>query len=256
MSDTTFVDGSKELLEKFEGVDGMMTITAAAAFISVFEELRRRGINGHWLETGVYKGKSAALLCGSANTDEDVVLIDVGYHDTWGHLSELHNSIVSIISESEKVEQTFPSINKYFGKTMVMHSDGSHFYDNVYSDMTLAHKLLTEDGLLILDDFGNPHYPQVQAAAYTYLAAFPGHFSFFMTGENKAFLCRPNRHKDFINYVLAYFPDQMETIGHPVLISKTDYNPNFDVLSFRHQQPNDEGTYYGLNLYAHLYQPR
>jgi hypothetical protein len=256
MTDIVIADESKELLGKFTDVDGMMTITAAAAFISVFGELRRRGIKGHWLETGVYLGKSAALLCGSARANEDVVLIDVGYHDTWGHLGELHDSIVSIVSESEKVEQTFPSITKYFGKTMVMHSDGSHFYDNVYSDITLAHKLLTEDGLLILDDFGNPHYPQVQAAAYTYLAALPEHFSFFMTGENKAFLCRPSRHKDFINYVLSDFPAAMDAIGHPVLISKTDYNPNFDVLSFRHRQPNDEGTYYGMNLYAHLYQPR
>jgi hypothetical protein len=139
---------------------------------------------------------------------------------------------------------------------MVLHSDGSHFYDNVYSDLILANKLLTEDGIIILDDFGNPHYPQVQAAAYAYLAAFPEHFAFFITGENKAFLCRPSRHKNFLNYALAKFPKDMETSGHPVLVSKTDCNPKFDVLSFRHLQPNDEGTYYGMNLYAHLYHPR
>lgn len=256
MADTASVENLKQLIVKFESVEGMMTINAAAAFLVVFQEMRRRGFNGHWFETGVYKGKSAALLCGSAVSDEDVVLIDVGYHDTWDHLNSLHSSIVSIVSESEKVEQTFPAVNKYYGETMVFHSDGSHFYDNVYSDMTLAHKLLTDDGILILDDFGNPHYPQVQAAAYAYLAAFPQHFSFFMTGENKALLCRPSRHKDFMNYALANFPSDMEAIGHPVLVSKTDYNPKYDVVSFRHKQPNDEGTYYGMNLYAHLYQPR
>lgn len=62
--------------------------------------------------------------------------------------------------------------------------------------------------------------------------------------------------KNFLNYALAKFPKDMETSGHPVLVSKTDCNPKFDVLSFRHLQPNDEGTYYGMNLYAHPYHPR
>jgi hypothetical protein len=225
MVDTAFGDKSRSLLEYFESVDGMMTVNAAAGFLAVFQEMRRCGSRGHWFETGVYKGKSATLLCGSAADDEDVVLIDVGYHDTWDHLNALHGSIISTVSESETVEYAFPSIKKYYGKTMVLHSDGSHFYDNVYSDLILANKLLTEDGIIILDDFGNPHYPQVQAAAYAYLAAFPEHFAFFITGENKAFLCRPSRHKNFLNYALAKFPKDMETSGHPVLVSKTDCNP-------------------------------
>jgi hypothetical protein len=116
MVDMAFGDKSRSLLEYFESVDGMMTVNAAAGFLAVFQEMRRCGSRGHWFETGVYKGKSATLLCGSAADDEDVVLIDVGYHDTWDHLNALHGSIISIVSESETVEYAFPSIKNTMEK--------------------------------------------------------------------------------------------------------------------------------------------
>lgn len=256
MTEAAIKDQSKNLISSFEQVDGMMSITAAAAFLAVFKQLRQLGITGHWFETGVYKGKSATLLCGSASKDEDVVLIDIDHHKSWGHLNALHDSIVSVETESEKIEQNFQLLPKYFNKTMVLHSDGSHFYDNVYSDIVLANKLLSEDGVLILDDFWNAHYPQVQAAAYSYLAAFPEHFSFFLTGENKAFLCRPSRHKNLINYCLTYFAGDMAELGSPVVVSKTDINPKFDVLSFMHKRHSDEESFFGMNIYSHFYQPR
>jgi hypothetical protein len=256
MTEMADVENAKVLIKKFEVVEGMMTTTAAAAFIAVFQELRRRGVSGHWFETGVFKGKSATVLCGSAKKDEEVVLIDVGYHETWNHLNELHRSIRPVVSESEKLEQTFPEITNYFAKTMVFHSDGSHFFSNVYSDMALANKLLKEDGILILDDFWNQHYPQVQAAAYTYLAKFPDHFAFFLIGANKALLCRPSRHGASITYVLKSFIDDMKALDNPVVISKTDAHPNFDILAFEQKRSVDEGSYFGMNIYSHFYQTR
>jgi len=256
MAQVKNIEDSAVLIGKFEEVEGMMTNTAAASFMAIFLELRRRGITGHWVETGVYKGKSATLLCGSAADDEDVLLIDVGYHDTWDHLNLLHRSIIPIVSESERVEQSFPSLTNYFGKVMVFHSDGSHFFDNVYSDMALANKLLAEDGILILDDFWNQYYPQVQAAAYHYLASFPGQFSLFLTGANKAMLCRPSCHPAFINFVLTNFIAEMDKLQHPVVVAKTDIHPLFDALAFKQKLPDEEGSFFGLNIYSHFYQPR
>ncbi len=256
MTEAAIREPLKKLISSFEKAEGMMSVTAAAAFLAVFKQLKQLGVTGHWFEIGVYKGKSATLLCGSASKGEDVVLIDIAHHETWGHLGALHDSIIPVETESEKIEQNFSSLSKYFDRTMVLHLDGSHYYDNVYSDMVLANKLLSEDGVLILDDFWNHNYPQVQAAAYSYLAAFPEHFTFFLTGANKAFLCRPSQHKDLINYCLTCFSGDMTDLGSPVVVSKTDINPKFDVLSFMRKRHNDEASFFGMNIYSHFYQPR
>jgi len=242
-------------LELFEQAEGMMTMSAARAFIFFLELQDMLSTPGHIVETGVYKGKSATLLASYARDDEDLILVDVGYQEFTGHLDQIHNRNISVKARSEELRTAFEGYGACRGKVRVLHADASHTYSNVYNDLEIAHELLSEDGLVMLDDFLNMNFPQVQAATYAYIARNPEAFSMLLIGANKAFLCRPSRHRWFLNRCLTDFQPRTDALGDRLFISKSDANSEYDVLSFREHRPTDMARRYGESLYAHFYNP-
>jgi hypothetical protein len=66
--------------------------------------------------------------------------------------------------------------------------------------------LLADEGIICMDDFFNPAYPQVTAATFSYLQSRRHELMLFACGYNKGYLARPNfvRHyMEMIRYSLA-----------------------------------------------------
>lgn len=154
---------------------------------------------------------------------------------------------------SENFEALCPDVKMLRGKVRFFHADGSHKYDNVWNDIKLADALMGEEGILVLDDFQNPHYPQVQAATYSYISSYPDSFKVILIGGNKAVLCRSSMFEHLFNHIIEFFQHFMEQEGSRVQLSKTDRHDHFDAIAFLLRPPGDDTLIYGANLYgAHL----
>ena len=67
--------------------------------------------------------------------------------------------------------------------------DGGHTVEHACSDLRLAEKLVSNEGLVILDDFLNPHWPGVTEGGFEFLNSRPTLVPLAL-GHNKLFLCK------------------------------------------------------------------
>jgi predicted O-methyltransferase YrrM len=74
----------------------------------------------------------------------------------------------------------------------VVHVDGRH--DEVHAELDLenAHRLLADDGVIIVDDYRHISFPGIPSAMYRFLER--RNYRIFLVSENKAFLCRTPHH--------------------------------------------------------------
>lgn len=74
--------------------------------------------------------------------------------------------------------------------------DGGHTVEHTVSDLALACRLIRNEGVVILDDILNPHWPGVIEGACRYFATFPTLVPFAL-GHNKLYLAKLSFQKHY-----------------------------------------------------------
>ena len=251
----SLLDDIPGFLDKFDSVQGMMSRLSGASFISILKHQEAENNIGDIVEFGVYKGKSAFLLAHFINPPENLVLVDTRILSEVSEIKKIAPGVRIFETSSKKFSESRKMSGDLHKKVRFLHIDGNHTFDNVAEDMEIAEKLVTDDGLVVLDDFLNPNYPQVQAATYRHLYTKNSRFAVFLIGGNKAFLCNKKNHNRWLNYAVSGFADDMEHTGHRVVLARTDSNPLFDAVYFRGRKP-DEEVIYGAQLYSRFFPKR
>ena len=240
-----------DILAHFDAIEGMMTRLSAASLLFLLYEQAQHSILGHLVEFGVYKGKSASILCHYWRPGERIILVDQNYRKDSEHLKTTANSLEFYKRKSEEFFDYVKNRADLEGKVRFMHIDGNHTYMNVQNDLSIANILLSLSGIIAVDDFLNPHYPQVQAATYDFLA-HNRNVKLFLSGAGKAFLCRQKYHSLYSDLVLDRMITYLGDLGFPIRLSKTDTYPSVDMFHFQERNPN-ESVFYGKRLYGHFY---
>lgn len=242
---------SSTLLETFCGIQGMMTRSAGASFIATLRHQAAAGIAGPCIEFGVYKGRSAFLLDALRRDGETLDLVDVHITpevgERFGDVRGVTIHEMTSASFHARLER-----DAHARRYRVIHVDGNHTFDNVAEDLRFAEQFLASDGICILDDYQNPHFPQVPAATFRHVYTTSSRLRLFSIGANKAFLCDQSAHESWIRYMLENFTSDMGAMGEHIALSKTDINKHFDVVSFTNTAA-DETRYYGQRLYSDYY---
>ncbi len=208
---------------EFEALPGWFSREATALWDSLLTRQDTAGVMGNLLEIGVWKGKSAALSTMHARPDEHCVLVDVL------PLTEAQAAIGRIRTENMHY-LVMPSSD--LTKTNLMggdartfrwiHIDGEHSGPAVSNDLEIANVLLSDRGVLVLDDFFNPIYPQVTRAALRFLDARPYDLTLFLCGFNKGYICRPRAAREYLEYIKGRLHGDMAERGCPeVTVFKT-----------------------------------
>jgi predicted O-methyltransferase YrrM len=152
-------------------------------------------IAGNMMEIGVYHGKSALLMAHHASENETCLYVDpILNEQTCARLNSAHaggpekNEFIKAISEPLDHPQFLAKWQKSF---RWFHIDGEHTGMAVATDLKIADALLHRQGILSLDDFLSPAYPQITQAVFHYLAQNPTRLCLVLCGFNKGYLCRP-----------------------------------------------------------------
>ena len=145
------------------------------------------------LEIGVYYGKSAALLAMHSRPDEQLVLVDPSEpaESALKLLQSIKPNGVRLLKNLSSDHAVWNLAGTHSRAFRWIHIDGDHKGETVYNDLLLANELLSPTGIICVDDFMSPRYPQITFTVCTFVELFCRELRMFLCGFNKAYLVRP-----------------------------------------------------------------
>lgn len=149
-------------------------------FLSRQQRLEQRG---DLLEMGAYMGKSAIMMRSYLRDDETFTVCDLFDSDAPDehNQSEMHGSYstltrrafeanyLSFHDELPRILQAPTTVvpdEIEDGSCRFIHIDASHLYEHVWPDIAAAREALSEDGIVVLDDYRSEHTPGVSCATW------------------------------------------------------------------------------------------
>lgn len=218
--------GSESKLNAFQHLEsqyeGFLTMECAVLWDCLLGCQAKKEINGHMLEIGVYKGRSALLSALHINPKEEFVLID-----GTPFIHEAEKSLKSLLGKrgvwinQMSYQLTAGDLKKEKGFRWI-HIDGEHTGRAVTHDLEITEPLLSDFGMLVLDDFFNPMYPQLTEAVFAWLAANRYRLSIILCGWNKAYLCRPQTAPFYRSFIIKQLAEEIHRRDyHNFTITKT-----------------------------------
>lgn len=164
--------------------------------------LTRDGESGDLAEIGPYLGKSAVVIGEHVKPGETFTVIDLFGEPAPDDSNTKENAGQYGSLTRERFEAnyraalgTLPVIvqapsselpkHASHGTHRFVHVDGSHLYGQVREDIESARLLLSEDGVVVLDDIASSHTPGVWAAAWE--AVVTGGLLPIMVSEHKLY---------------------------------------------------------------------
>lgn len=202
-------------MRHFSEVPGWFEKPAIALWDSLLSAQHQHGIVGNVFEVGVWKGKSAALLALHCSGKESCILVDTT------PMKEAKTSISSVAPDTKCVylQQRSelllrqPLIFKNARGCRWIHVDGDHSSQCVNNDLEIADVLLGDLGIVAVDDFFAAAYPQVTRAVFQFLNSHPSRLSLILCGFNKAYLCRPNAVRLYLEFIKHSLYREMSSRG-------------------------------------------
>ncbi len=198
-------------------------------------------VKGDMLEIGVEFGTSAFLLLDAIGPEEHLTLIDLVRTPEWeagcrGPYREKTNYTFIEGNSHSVAPDLLPTDCRW------IHVDGGHLYEHVHKDLELTADLLSEDGILVLDDFFEIRWPDVTAAFMEFLRSDTRLKPFLLvnrkiycTGSAKAaenyqavFRNFLDRYEDRVGSVRSW--EAVELMGRELLVAKLGLSAQIEAL--------------------------
>jgi predicted O-methyltransferase YrrM len=193
---------------------GGMWRQSAVIINSLLEFQSSKSICGDMAEIGVYRGYGASLFSAFLLPNEKIFLIDP-YTEENLFIDPIKrcagdgiiNQLVHVKVDSMKLCRDFNLFKQY--DLRFFHIDGEHSYDAVMSDLELANRSLSSNGIVVIDDFFATACPSVTEAVFDFIHKSSADLSIFLIGFNKAYLCR-NRSLGLYRSLIVDLPEHLE----------------------------------------------
>jgi predicted O-methyltransferase YrrM len=155
------------------------------------------------LEIGVYYGHSAVMLALHCKGAETLLLVDPSdYVDEARKVLTGFNALrFEIVKARSSDSQSWALTSQYRHALRWIHVDGDHKAEAVWNDLSLANCLLADTGIICVDDFFNPGYPQLTYTVCRFLEENRAQLQLFLCGYNKGYLARPNAIRKYLDAV-------------------------------------------------------
>jgi predicted O-methyltransferase YrrM len=200
--------------KEFSWVEGWFGEESIATWDLLLTLQSEQGCRGNLLEIGVLKGKSAALLALHARPDETCVFVDPTLRkmatDVVEKIRSENNIWISDVSQNLRND---PRLHPLAGTFRWIHIDGEHTGRAVTNDLEIAATLLSQDGVVCLDDFMSSAYPQITAATFAFLERRRDDFTLFLTGFNKGYVCRTSQAQVYLRFLQQKLFDELTRRG-------------------------------------------
>lgn len=231
-------------------IEGAFTPLSLALWDILLAHQETQRIVGPLMEIGVLHGRSAAMLASHLWHENDrLILVDPFFGDRpiADRLDRLKPGAAArtdFIEDYSWYIRDHEAVRVARNRTRWLHIDGEHTGDAVLADLHLADELLSYNGIVTLDDFFTPYYPQITKAVFQYLDRYPGKFDLFMMGDCKAYLARPRYAHVYRTWIEAQMQTQLRRRNMAATIAKTTYNSDMNCFSIVPDEIG-HGPFYG-----------
>lgn len=237
---------SNKINNAYASFEGLTTDNAAKLIIAMNAKLQHESHEGYFIESGTYKGKSAAIYLGLENINS-CILIDKFDNGAARMLSQKFEKKINFYTgESEYlIDKCFRSMPSE--KCLHAHLDASHYFDNVKNEILVATSHVNTEGLICLDDWSDV-FPQVRAAYYSAIYQDNIDWELLLFGFNKAFLCHKSRFDSWSQYILSHLQNNLFDLGlQETQIVRTNFSDNCRSFMIRTRK-SDQPLLYGQNF--------
>jgi len=164
----------------------------------------QEGSLGHIVEIGVHHGKFFLVLASCQRENEWAFAVDVFERQDEnvsksgnGSLPIFADNMASILPDAtvcilkENSLRLDPKANIFTTNGMgvrLFSIDGGHSYHEALNDLIIADSVLTDNGVIIIDDFQHGGWDEVNAASMDFLKDYP--YTPIAMGGNKLFVCK------------------------------------------------------------------
>ncbi len=226
----------EQLKRILDQVEGFMPPEAMAMWDTLLDFQKKSEVAGALLEIGVYHGKSAALLGLHCADGEQLFLVDPRDLGAKANVRKLAGKDSRYIIGNSSVLREHPEMKGLVGKFRWLHIDGDHTGQGVFLDLEICNRLLSDDGVICVDDFLSAGFPQVSAVTFEFLRDHPYELKLFLCGYGKGYLCRPKKQRDYMEFLKANIVKELQARGMKnFTIYKTDYSDVFNCIGVSHR---------------------
>ena len=234
-----------------EKIEGMFSPFSMAIIDSLLALQKSSGMAGSMLEFGVYRGRSAALIGRYLAPGERLVLVDIADYLDRKAIEDFKSATDFLLTPTENFKAVYPEYRRRARSFRFIHIDASHAYRATFNELQMADKLLSEGGIIALDDFTNLNYSQNISAIFKYLHTTRTDLTMFLATDEKAYLCR----KPYREFYAAFVLDQMiAEMGSRdidnLYLARTDMDSEHRAFYARKRLPDETGHFYGRDIYA------
>lgn len=170
----------------------------------IMETQRAAGLKGSAVEIGIHRGRSMIALCLGLQADEKAYAIDVFEqqqlnrdHSGSGDLAAFERNLTRfnipdgtvVIDPRSSQAVVAQDVLDQAGPARIFSVDGGHWAAIVKSDLHLAEACIAAHGVIALDDFHRPEWPEVSQGYFAWFADRAKPVVPFAIGLNKLYLC-------------------------------------------------------------------
>lgn len=199
-------------------VNGWFTRNDAELFLRILTLQDEMNVKGSTAEIGVHHGKSFVPLALSLRPGEKALCIDIfedqslnndksGQGDRARMEANLRRFGVNegqvVVRTASSFDVTPKDILDAVGPVRFFSVDGGHWYEIVLNDLDLATAVLTDDGVIALDDFLNKAWPDVAYGFFEWYREKGQDFVPIAMGTSKLYLARKAYAKRYLDGLLA-----------------------------------------------------
>lgn len=180
---------------RFASLPGFFVDHAIACWDYLLSTQAAMKVGGNVLEVGVYRGKSALLAACHMVAPQILLLNDISpIDDVVEAARSLRGPEVRTVIAKSFALRTDAALAPLHGTMRWIHIDGDHSGFNVAADLLTAEQFLGDKGIICVDDFFSPRYPQVTAAVFRFLEQRNPIYRMVLCGAGKAYICRTEDH--------------------------------------------------------------
>jgi hypothetical protein len=210
----------KYLRSGHRSVEGWLTPMSARIIAALLEDQARICVKGSVGEIGVHHGKLFLVAYLSLRENEHAFAIDVfenqdlnidhsGKGDRAQFLGNLHRHAGSTDALTLIAENSLgilpDRILEEIGAARFISVDGGHTEECTRNDLLLAEACLVQGGIIVLDDYFNPHWPDVSVGAAAHALSGKATTKPFLITPNKIYFADSRYHEGYKKAVRAKF---------------------------------------------------
>ena len=209
--------------EKIDAIPGWFPFQSYCFWRALLD--LQAGTTGDLFEIGVWRGRSASVLASYRKPDEKFYLCDLRLDEP-----AVRAAIKSIgVEPANIIALSGPSadlpakldLKSMYKSVRWFHIDGEHTGSSVYRELELAHAIVNDGGIVVIDDFFSPRYPANTTEAVRYIEKNPFHFRLLAVAFNKGYLCRPESLPRYMDFLAGDLSIALRRYGYRATVFKT-----------------------------------